>query len=143
MSRIKPSTISPSQSGHLFMPSAMLSSLVVELRLRRLAVVCQRTVRADGVGALENPVLPGGQTPVDFRVGRLRPGETQRSFHARERVWRERRAFLDGDANLVVPVEVVRREGYESGLFGLFRVEASRVRERFVCAFGFGEKARL
>ena len=38
---------------------------------------------------------------------RLGAGEAERRLHAGERVGRQRGALLDGDAQLVVPVEIV------------------------------------
>src|SRR3954468_12836898 len=123
-------------------PIISSSSLIVELRLRGLAVVRERALRADGVGALENPVLPRGEASENLRVQIFGAGETERRLHARERVGRERRALFDGDAYLVLPVEVVRREGDEARLFGLFGVEAAVVFDNRICALGLGEEAR-
>src|SRR5919112_3723111 len=111
-------------------------SFVVELRLRGLAVVRERALRADGVGALENPVLPGREPAVNLRVERLGAGEAKARLHPRQRVGRERGALLDGDANLVLPVKIVGREGDEARLFGSFGVEAAVAPEDFVGALG-------
>src|SRR5690242_9496877 len=70
----------------------------------------QRTLGADGVRALEDPVLPRGQAGEDLALERLRSREAEVRLHPGERVGRESVAFLDGDADLVVPVEVVRSE---------------------------------
>ena len=78
------------------------------------AEAAQRALGADGVGALEDPVLPGGQAGEDLaspsspdrRSGRL-------ASIAGERVGREAVALLEHQAHLVVPVEVVGRERHE------------------------------
>ena len=111
--------------------------------MRRLAVISQRTLRPRGVGALENPVLPRGQTPVDFRVHRFGAGEAQAGFHPRQRIGRERRALLDGDAHLVGPIQIVGREGDKTRCFSRVGVEPAFVREHFVHSFRLGEEARL
>src|SRR6185295_11301163 len=99
-------------------------AFVIKLRLRRLAVVRQSALRADGVGALENPVLPGREPAVNLGVERLGAGEAQGRFHPGERVGGERGTFLDGDADFVLPVEVVGSEGDEARRLGPLRVEA-------------------
>src|SRR5215218_9236308 len=90
-------------------PFTLSRSFVIELRLRRLAVVRERPLRADGVGALENPVLPGREPAVNLGVERLGAGEAQGRLHAGQRVGGERGTLLDGDADFVLPIEVVRR----------------------------------
>ena len=65
-----------------------LGSLKVKLRLRWLAVVCQRAFLADCVRALEDPVLPRCQAAVNFCVHRFRTSETKRRFHASQGVGR-------------------------------------------------------
>src|ERR1044071_7107528 len=123
--------------------AAESSPLVVELRLRGLAVVRQGALRADGVGALENPVLPGREAAENLRVKILGAGESEARLHARERVGRERGALFDGDAYLVLPVQVVGREGDEARLFGLFGVEAALVFDNRIRALRLCEEARL
>src|SRR5215510_7888828 len=54
-----------------------LRSPVIELRLRRLAVIGERAVFADRVGTLEDPILPCRQSSENFGVGCLRAGEAQ------------------------------------------------------------------
>src|SRR5215813_12706005 len=98
------------------------NSCHVEPRLLTASVAPQCAVLADRIGPLENPVLPGGQARKNFRFHGLRPGEAQISFHAGERVRRETRALLAEHADLVVPVDVVEREGDEPELLGLFRL---------------------
>src|SRR5436853_5997643 len=84
-----------------------LRAVPVELGGFGVAVEGQSALVADGVGALEDPVLPGGEAAENFRLERFGAGEAQRRFHAGERVGREARALLEGEANLVVPVDLV------------------------------------
>src|SRR4051812_38603056 len=80
------------------------------------AVPAQRTVRSGGVGTLEDPVLPGGEAAEDLRLAGLRSGEAEVGLHAGEGVGREAGPLLDGEADLVLPVDVVRRRGDEPEL---------------------------
>src|SRR5215207_3764344 len=82
----------------------------IELRLLAGAVTAQRAVFADGVGTLEDPVLPCGEAREDLRFHGLRSDEAQIGFHAGEAVGRERRAFLQEYPQLVVPVDIVERK---------------------------------
>src|SRR5882762_9627899 len=88
--------------------------LGVEHGLLAGAVATQRALFADGVGALEDPVLPGGEPGKDFRFHRLRPAEAQIRFQAGEAVGGEARALFKEDADFVLPVDVVEREGDET-----------------------------
>src|SRR5262249_33525467 len=63
-----------------------LNPLLTEARLHARAVDLERAVRADRVGALEHPVLPGGEPPEDFRLQGFRAGEAQVRLHGGERV---------------------------------------------------------
>src|SRR5262245_56979959 len=90
-----------------------LHSRHIEFRLLAAAVAAQRALLADRVGALEDPVLPRGQPRKDFRFHRLWPGEAQACVHAGEAVEREACALLEEHADLVVPVDIVEREGDE------------------------------
>src|SRR6478735_2659741 len=98
-------------------PSRMMTaanhshSLRIEHGLLASAVAAQRTLFADGVGALEDPVLPGGEPGKDFRFHRFRAAEAQVCFQAGETVGREARALLEEDADFVLPIDVVEREG--------------------------------
>src|ERR1700723_1322374 len=49
----------------------------IELRLLAGAVAAQRALLADRIGALEDPVLPGGKARKDFGFHGLGPDETQ------------------------------------------------------------------
>ena len=55
------------------------------------AVGRERALLADGVGTLEDPVLPGGEAAEDLRLHRFGAGEAQVGLHAGERVGREAR----------------------------------------------------
>src|SRR3954469_5051196 len=95
----------------------------IEFRLLAAAVAAQRAFLADRVRALEDPVLPRGQAREDFRFHRLGSDEAQARFHAGEAVGRKAGALFQEHADLVVPVDVVEREGDEAELFGLLGVE--------------------
>src|ERR1700732_758223 len=116
----------------------------IELRLLAGAVATQRALLADRVGALEDPVLPRGEAGEDFRFHGLGPDEAQIGFHAGETVGRERGALLEEHPDLVIPVDIVEREGDEAERLGFLGVE--RLADRGLRAgdvFGFGLKARL
>src|ERR1700730_4551201 len=95
----------------------------IELRLLAAAVAPQRTVLADRVGALKNPVLPRRQPREDFRFHGLGPDEAQIGFHAGKTVGREAGALLEEHPDLVIPVDIVERKGDEAELLGLLGVE--------------------
>ncbi len=95
----------------------------VELGLVALAVNLERSVFANGVGALEDPVLPSGQASEHAGEQILRSVEAQIGFHACEGVWRHGHAFLDCDAHFVVPVDVVRVAGVQTKGVGGVAVE--------------------
>src|SRR5262249_52214734 len=82
----------------------------IELRLLAGAVAAQRALLSDRVGALEDPVLPGGEAGKDFRFHSFGADEAQVRFHAGEAVGREGSALLEEHPHLVVPVDVVERE---------------------------------
>src|SRR3974390_272401 len=95
----------------------------VETRLLAASVAPQGALLADRVGTLEDPVLPGGEARKNLRFHGLRADKAQIGFHAGEAVGREAGAFLEEHPDLVVPVDVVEREGDEAELFGGFRIE--------------------
>src|SRR5438132_704294 len=66
---------------------------------------------------------PCAQPPENLRLHRLRAGEAQIGLHAGERVGREARAFLEHDADLVVPVVRFDRAGDEAERVGLLGLE--------------------
>src|SRR5712671_2952513 len=92
------------------------NSLGVEHGLLAGPVATQRALFADGVGALKDPVLPGGEPGKDFRFHCLRPAEAEVCLEAGEAVGREARALLEKDADLILPVDVVEGEGDETEL---------------------------
>src|SRR2546422_1872156 len=99
-----------------------LSPLKIKLRLRWLAIVRQRALRANCVRALEDPVLPRRQTAVDLRVHSLRPGKTKRRFHAGQSIGRKRSALFNRYPNFVFPIEIVRPESDEASSLGRFGI---------------------
>src|SRR5215470_18396359 len=98
-------------------------SLPVEFGPPPGPVRAQRPVRARGVRAVENPVLPGRQAAEDLGLDRLGPGEPVVRLQPGQRVGTERRTLLDGDPHLLVPVDVVRGERDQAELLGLRRLQ--------------------
>src|SRR5688500_2527612 len=94
-----------------------------EFRLGPTSKQFQRALLADGVGADEDPVLPGRQPAEDLRRYRFVAAEAQARFHSSERVGGEAGALFDREAKLVVPIELIGRERDEAGVHGLVRVE--------------------
>src|SRR5215203_7083624 len=88
----------PQGDGDRSAPAARLNPLGVEHRLLAGAVAAQRALFADGVGALEYPVLPGREPGKDFRLHRFRAAEAKIRLQAGKPVRREARAFLKEDA---------------------------------------------
>src|SRR5229473_6644799 len=116
----------------------------IELRPLTGAVAPQRAGLADRVGALKDPVLPRRQARKDFRFHGLRSDEAQVRFHAGEAVGRKTGALLEEHPDLVVPVDVVEREGDEAERFGLLRIEClTNALPRAQDIFSIGLKARL
>src|SRR6478672_1423895 len=95
----------------------------VEDRLLAGAVALERALLADRIRPLEDPVLPGGEAGEDFRFHGLGSAEAQVGFQAGKGVGREARAFLQEDADLGLPVDVVERKGDEAEVLRRFRVE--------------------
>src|SRR6476661_2925319 len=100
------------RAAHAARPSS--HPLRIEHGLLARAVAAQCALFADGVGALEDPVLPGREPGKDLRFHGFRPAEAKVRLQAGEAVWREARALLEEDADLVLPVDVVEREGDEA-----------------------------
>src|SRR5262249_51844493 len=100
----------------------------VELRpLPRLPVDGERALLTGRVRAREYPVLPRREAPEDLRLHRLRTGEAQARLHAGERIRVHRGALLDGQPHLLVPVELVGREGDEPGFERFLGAEGTLV----------------
>src|SRR6478609_1325399 len=100
-------------------PFSFSNPFPVEFRFGAGPVDLERSLLADRVRPLEDPVLPRRQTPEDARRHGFRAAEAQARFHAGEGVRAEARALLDGDAQLVLPVDVVWRRGDETFVLGL------------------------
>src|SRR5919202_2288570 len=103
--------------------AASSDPVAIEARLHAGAVAFERAVLADGVRALEDPVLPGRQAAEDLGLHGLGAGEAQIGLHGRQGVGREARALFEHDADLVVPIHVVEREGHEPAGLGLLAFE--------------------
>src|SRR5215831_11101665 len=84
--------------------SPLLRTLPIELGSALFSVHLQRALVADRVRPLKDPVLPRRQPPEDLRLHRLGAGESEVGLEAGHRVGRERRARLDREPHLVVPV---------------------------------------
>src|SRR5262249_12984821 len=84
--------------------SKRLRPFIIKFRLCWLAVIRQRAMFTNRIRALENPVLPRRQAPKNLGVLRFRSGKSERRFHTRERIRRQRGALFDSDAQFVVPV---------------------------------------
>src|SRR5262249_47052084 len=95
------------------------------------------------VGALKDPILPCGQSSEDFRLGRFLSRKTQRSLHTGQSVRRKGSALFNRDSDLIVPVQLIQRESYQTGLVSRFRVESPRTAQHFGDSFRSGEEARL
>src|SRR3954468_6869906 len=93
-----------------------LNAFPIELGLRAGPVNLQGALLADRVRAVEDPVLPRREAAEDAGEHGLRAGEAQARLHAGKRIGRKARALLDGEADLVFPVELVRRRGDEAEL---------------------------
>src|SRR5215510_12002112 len=104
-------------------PRAASGAAVVELGTVGRAVALERAALAHGIGALEDPVLPGGEPAEDARLHGLGTGEADVGLHAGERVGREGRALLQREAQLVLPVDAVRRDGREPELVRALGIE--------------------
>src|SRR5678816_931725 len=103
-------------SETLLMPAVSSRAPPVELGpLARLAVDAERALRAGRVRAREDPVLPRGEAPEDLHIERFGSDEAEARLHARQRVRAHRRALLDGESDLVVPVDLVGGERHQAG----------------------------
>src|SRR5436190_12826899 len=132
-SQISPLTISP------LTPS---NSVRIEVRLHASAVAFQRAFGAGGVGALEDPVLPGGEAAEDLRLHRLGAGKAQVGLHAGETVGGEGSALLQKDAHLVLPIDVIERRGDEAEALAVLGFERlARLGFGFIDTFWLAEKA--
>ena len=96
-----------------------LTPCSVEGRTRAGAEAAQGALRADGVGTLEDPVLPRREPGEDLRLHRLGADEAVVGLQPGEGVGREAGPLLEQDADLVGPVDVVEGERHEAGVDGL------------------------
>src|SRR3984957_15016239 len=108
----------------------------IELRLLAGAVAAQRTLLADRIGTLEDPVLPGGETGENLGFHGLGSDEAQIRFHAGETIGREAGALLEEHPDFVVLVDVIERKGHEPERLGFLGVE--RFADPFACAMEIG-----
>src|SRR6266542_4616528 len=86
---------------------APLHAFPLESRLVAGAEYFQRAGLAHRMRAAENPVLPCRKTAEDTCFHRLEGAEAQVCLHAGQRVGRQACALLEGDPDLVGPVELV------------------------------------
>ena len=99
------------------------NSLLIKSRADAGSVAAQRSLLADRVGTLEDPVLPGAQAPEDLALEGFRSGESQVRLHPGQGVGGKAHPLLERDADLVVPVDVVEHDGDQTGLVGGLGVE--------------------
>ena len=78
------------------------------------AVALQRAVLAGRVRPRKDPVLPGRKPAENLGRDGLGAGKAQIRFHPGQRIGREAGALFDGEADLVLPVELVGRKGHET-----------------------------
>src|SRR5580700_9269238 len=95
----------------------------IELRLLAGAVAAQRALLADRIGALEDPVLPGGETGENLGFHGFGSDEAQVRFHAGETIGRETGAFLEEHPDLVIPIDVVERKRHKPERLGCLGIE--------------------
>src|SRR6202012_1284691 len=87
------------------------------------AVAGERAGLADRVRPLEDPVLPRAQAAEDLGFHGLGAGEAQVGLKPGQAIGREAGALLQKNADLVVPVDIVEREGNEAEALRGFRIE--------------------
>src|ERR1700691_2014196 len=95
----------------------------IELRLLAGAVAAQRALLADRIGALEDPVLPGGETGENLGFHGFGSDEAQVRFHAGETIGREARALLEEHPNFIIPIDVIERKGHKPKRLGFLGIE--------------------
>src|SRR5215831_9341416 len=95
----------------------------VEGRFAAGAVKAQGAFLADRVRSLEDPILPGGQPRKDLCLHGLRAAEAKIGFHAGQGVGGKARALLEEEPDLILPVDVIEREGHEAEFLRLLGVE--------------------
>jgi len=105
------------------------------------AVESQRAPLADGVGTLEDPVLPGGEPAEDLAVAVFGAGEAQVGLHSGQSVGRQAATLLDRDPHLVLVVDVVGDDGDQPRLVRILGLESPRFPNHFTDPIGLAEKA--
>src|SRR5216684_3795867 len=90
-----------------FSPLSALHPLRIEARAQAGAVAFQGALVAGGVGALEDPVLPGAEPAENPRLHRFRAGEAEIGFEPGQRVRRKARPLLERETDFVVPINLV------------------------------------
>jgi len=76
---------------------------------------------------LEDPVLPCRQAGEDLGFHGLRPDEAQVGLHAGETVGREAATLFEEHPDLIIPVDIVEREGDEAKLLACSASSASPI----------------
>src|SRR5260370_7669930 len=104
-------------------PCMRSDALPVESSLVAASEDFQRAGLSHRIGPDEDPVLPGGEPAENACFQRLARPESQARFHSRQRVRGETGALLDGEADLTVPVERIRRRCNEPKTRGFFRTQ--------------------
>src|SRR6266571_635446 len=99
--------------------SLLLNSFPVELHWRAAAVHLECTTRANCVRTNENPVLPCGEATEDSRLERLCWSKAQIRLEPSQSIRRLCGTRLDGLANLVFPVQIIRRGRHQFSVKGL------------------------
>src|SRR6218665_4047706 len=87
----------------------VLDAIGIENGFLSGALDLERTFFPHRIGAVENPVLPGREPAEDAGVHVFLAGKAQVGFQPGQRVGGHGGALFDGDTQLVVPVDVVRR----------------------------------
>src|SRR6266571_7779244 len=99
--------------------SLLLNSFPVELHWRAAAVHLECATRANCVRTNENPVLPCGEATEDSRLERLCWSKAQIRLEPSQSIRRLCGTRLDGLANLVFPVQIIRRGRHQFSVKGL------------------------
>src|SRR5579883_1818441 len=116
----------------------------IELRPFAGTVKAKRALLAEGVGPLENPVLPGGEARKDLGFHGLGAYEAQIRFHAGQPVGGKAGALLEKHAHFIIPVDVVEREGDKPERLSLFGIQRlANVLARILQIRCIGLKARF
>ena len=108
------------------------------------SVAFERALLAGGVRPLENPILPGRQPAEDLGFHGLWPRKSKVRLHARHGVRREACAFLNEDADLILPVDLVEGKGDKAYAVSIASGKRNaRLGFRRIEAFRLSQKAGL